>query len=117
MTVSCSHDGFSRLGSDVIHRRTWELGSKRLSVKDTVTGGDRNAVARFHFHPEVELLMDAQGRGRAILPGGQVVALQFSGGEASLLESTYHPQFGISVTNGCLQISMTSDQCETIFSW
>lgn len=117
MTVSCSHDGFSRLGRDVIHRRTWELGSKRLSVKDTVIGEDSNSVVRFHFHPDVGLLLNGQERCTAILPGGQVVALQFSGGEASLLESTYHPQFGISVTNRCLQVSMTSGQCSTVFSW
>ncbi|GAB6194139.1 heparinase II/III family protein [Desulfocastanea catecholica] len=119
VSVSCSHDGFGRLGlgNRIIHCRTWELDAERVCVQDTVTGGDCRSVVRFHFHPEVELLLDAQERGRAIFPDGQTVTIQFSGGEARLLESTYHPQFGLSVGNRCLQVSLTKGRCATVFSW
>lgn len=117
-TVSCSHDGFCRNRKGLIHRRTWELAQGSLRVKDMVAAGEEEAIVRFHFHPAVELRWEGQKQSLlAVLPGAGSVTLQVFGGEANIVESTYHPQFGMSIANSCLTISMISDQCETVISW
>ena len=118
VTISCSHDGFCRKRKGLIHRRTWELGSKSLRIRDKVGGGTKHAVAFFHFHPEVELEWDEQKQCvSAALSGAQIATLHFSGGDQRIIETTYHPEFGMSVANKCLEISMNSEQCETFISW
>lgn len=118
VTVSCSHDGFCRKRKGLIHRRTWELAQGSLRVKDMITAGEEEAIVRFHFHPAVELRWEGQNQSLlAVLPGAGSATLQVFGGEANIVESTYHPHFGASVANSCLTISMVSDQCETVISW
>jgi hypothetical protein len=52
VTIEASHDGFSRLGGQPVHRRRWSLTADGLKVDDLVTGSGRHAIAvRWHLAP------------------------------------------------------------------
>lgn len=50
-SVDVAHDGFKSTG--VMTRRNFEMAARVVTITDTLTGPDRDAVARLHFHPDV----------------------------------------------------------------
>ncbi|MGE4578793.1 MAG: heparinase II/III family protein [Desulfuromonadales bacterium] len=115
--VSCAHDGYRRLKGQPIHRRVWVLGQKDLSIHDTIEGKFREAIVRYHFHPEVQVELSGKGAGRGILPGGQGFVFNVSGGVARLIDTTYHPEFNVSLPTRCLEVAFEGAACQLFFSW
>jgi len=116
MKVSCSHDGYHRLAGRPVHRRRWHFTPGQLKITDTVEGHFQSARARFHFHPEVEILKEAGGLS-AKLGDGRRLDIAIDGGTGRLEPATWHPAFGKSVPNQCLEIVFQSDKLETVFTW
>ena len=116
MKVSCSHDGYRRLYGRPVHRRYWHFTPGQLKVIDTVEGFLKTARARFHFHPEIGIVEEAGGLS-AKLGTGQRLDIAFDGGIGRLQPATWHPAFGESVPNQCLEIVFTGDKLETVFTW
>ncbi len=115
--VTCAHDGFHRLPGKSTHRREWRLGEHELLVRDTVEGTFREAVARYHFHPEVQLEMTSEKKGRGELSNGQTFSLAIDGGAARIVNGTYHPEFNVSLPNQCLEIVLSRSGANVVFSW
>ncbi len=116
ISVSCSHDGYQRLPGKVTHRREWRISTQNLTIRDSLSGRFRQARARFYFHPDAAL--DAQGaQGTLTLPGGGRIRWRVGCGQARLVPSKYHPEFGVSVPNYCMEIVFTEPYCEVEFSW
>ena len=116
MKVSCSHDGYSRLSGRPVHRRLWHFSPGELKVTDTIEGYFNRARARFHFHPDVHVQAAADGI-EARLGGGQQIKLGIGGGGAAIISTTWHPQFGLSQANQCLEVVFRGPRIETVFSW
>ena len=55
--VSCSHDGYTtRLQGQPIHQRTWKLAEEQLLISDQIVSKSKHAaIARFIFHPEIQI--------------------------------------------------------------
>lgn len=117
MRVACSHDGYRRLRGKPIHRREWILGEGTLTIKDRLTGSFRTAVSRFHFHPEVSVALSGPGKGRGELPGSHAFGFKIEGGEERLVSKTYHPEFGLSVPNTCLEVDFRSNESQIRLTW
>ncbi|MBE9546415.1 MAG: alginate lyase family protein [Proteobacteria bacterium] len=116
--IACSHDGYRWLTGQPIHRRQWVLQKNELLIKDTISGNFNEAIARFYFHPEVEItdsppLME----GSAILSGGQRLIWKIKNGIGDIYSAAWHPEFGRSLPNKCLQLSFTGPETEIIFNW
>jgi uncharacterized heparinase superfamily protein len=116
LEVSCSHDGYRRLRSAPVHTRRWRLSPDALHVTDTVTGSARPAVARFFLHPEVDAEQTAKGL-RLRSAGGATVEVTWSGGDARLAASTFHPRFGEAFPNSCIEITLSARELDTVFRW
>lgn len=116
LKVSCSHDGYRRLSGRSVHRRFWHFSPGELRVIDTVEGSFKTARARFHFHPAVEIREEAGGLS-AKLGDGQRLDIAIDGGTGRLRPATWHPAFGISVPNQCLEVTFAEDKLKTIFTW
>ncbi|MEM8647185.1 MAG: alginate lyase family protein [Pseudomonadota bacterium] len=104
LTVACSHDGYHRLPGKPTHHRTWRLEGRRLNVRDKIEGACGQALARFPLAP---------GCLAALAPGGKdhVGTIQLSdehilswraNAPASIVETTWHPEFGVSQPNSTL---------------
>lgn len=116
LVVSCAHDGYRRLSGRPIHRREWRIGERSFVVTDTVEGRFHEAVARFYLHPDVTV-EGHDRKGWLQLPKGKRVTWEVSGARAQVCMSTWHPEFGLSVSNRCLQLRFTGTGCTAAFTW
>jgi uncharacterized heparinase superfamily protein len=89
----------------------------KLVVRDSIEGKFRDGVARYHFHPEVNLKMTNAGQGKGTLPGGQSFSFQIVRGNAQIVDTTYHPEFNVSLPNKCLEITLDGPEAMVTFSW
>ena len=115
--VECAHDGYRRLPGRVTHRRRWTLSPTSLRLEDRLDGRYQEAVARLHFHPTVRAGLDSALKGWLELPGGQCLCWNIEGGCARLIPSTWHPRFGVSEANVCLEILFNGPVVNLLIQW
>lgn len=117
-TVRCAHDGFWRLKGRPTHWREWVFDQKQITIKDLIENNFTKAIGRFHLHPDVEVTSeDIAPKGTIVLKSGQQIRWQVLGGDVRIAESTYHPEFGLSVPNKCIEVVFTDRESRAIFSW
>ena len=112
-----SHDGYKRLPAKVVHRRCWRAGAETLEVTDELIGGCKEAVAHWHFHPDVVVEAIGEARFELRLPAGQCVTVEVFGGSAQILASSWHPGFGVSKDSQKLLITLSECKLTTQISW
>jgi uncharacterized heparinase superfamily protein len=117
--IEGAHDGYRRLRRSVVHRRTWDLRDGQLEVVDRLEGAMVEAVARVHFHPAVTIESDGS-RGVA-RRDGCAVGWRAEGCEPSVVASTWHPEFGLSVRSSALAlrfgVSRQAEPCRFVLAW
>jgi len=117
--VTAAHDGYRRLPGRPVHRRTWCLTPGSLRVSDHIEGHYGQAVARFHFHPEVvAVALDSTGdQGHLHLAGGQRVRWCLAVGQARLVADSWQPEFGRSLPSQCLEVEVRDGECRVELFW
>lgn len=116
--VQASHDGYSRLPGRPVHYRNWRAGQARFTVTDRIQGKFRQARAMFHLHPAVRATIHGEdGRVILSLDGGKEVLIVVHGAAPRLVETTWHPEFGLSVPATALMIEFQGPDVVTEFSW
>lgn len=104
VTVNCSHNGYLRLPGKVTHNRDWLFTSSSISIKDTLIGTYETAIAHYHIHPDIKVLVSGQNATLTLSCGRQLTV------EASqnifLEDTTWHPEFGLSIPNKKLMIPL-----------
>ena len=109
-----AYRGFHAVRGLATHRRRVEISPfalsgrpRRIAVHDSFEGAGEHRVKSFvHFHPDVELV--DQGDGRILLSaGGQLLATLFigEGSHYSVEPGLYFPEFGLKMTNRVLVIA------------
>jgi hypothetical protein len=94
------------------------LSDGRLLIRDNIKGSFTKAVTRFYFHPEVKVVeANTSGMGRLLLPEGEEIMWCVKGGCQSVVAGTYHPEFGLSIPNRCLEVLMDGNDCKVEFTW
>jgi len=116
LSVSCSHDGYARLRGKPIHSRTWDLGGQTLLITDIIGGDYFAATGRFHLHPNVDV-SEVSNTSCRLLHQGVEVLLEVQGGNISVVKSSYHPEFGLSIESNCLEIEFSKSSCVSKFTW
>lgn len=115
--VQASHDGYLRLPGANRHSREWHWEAGRLTVRDHVSGTFESAVAVFHLHPDVDARLE-QNDLKIRLPDGERVTLSFGGVDrVSLRPGRWHPAFGVSQPNQCLEVSFSGTDLRTDILW
>jgi uncharacterized heparinase superfamily protein len=116
--VACAHDGYRRLPGRPLHRREWQLREHSLRITDRLGGGFARAEGRFHFHPGMKVTMKADAAGgSAAFPEGRMLHFAVAGGTCRVEETTWHPEFGLSIANRCLVVEFASPEVAVTFSW
>lgn len=111
LTVSASHDGYTRLPDGPRHSRRWTLTETGLRVHDRLdpaTPGE----ARFHLPPGVIAEIstaDAEPTGLLHLPSGRCLRWRAHNAAAQIEATTWHPRFGESQPCTCLALTFTGD--------
>jgi uncharacterized heparinase superfamily protein len=117
VSVEAEHDGYRRWFAGAIHRRRWQGAANALEVVDTLVGSFTHACAYFHLHPEVRIEHHAEQSVDLCVPGGRTVAFRFASGTARIVRSHWHPEFGRSVPNHCIEVLFTGPALETSIAW
>jgi len=120
ISVTCSHDGYKRLIGKPVHTRQWYFEPGQLVVTDHVQGGFNQAVAYYHLHPDAKVRVDGgQGisNGRIELDGGRCAKWSVIGGQVSIEDATYHPEFGLSIPNQVIKIEFAGSEAEFTLRW
>ena len=114
--IRASHDGYERLRGKHLHRRTWKFSDLAMDMTDEVTGNKVAAVSRLYVHPDVKVSSYGSVF-LADLVNGQSVAIEIVGSdEIRLTSSTWHPEFGCSLPNQCIEVFFTG-KLMTRVSW
>jgi uncharacterized heparinase superfamily protein len=111
--VSCSHDGYRRLSGRLVHHREWRFGSKDSLIVDRIYGPFTQASVRFYLHPDIEVSSGQKLR----LPNGRWVQWSVSGGTPRVVSSSWHPEFGASIANQCIEIEFAGPEVNFHLHW
>ena len=117
ITVRCGHTGYRRLRGKPVHQREWQLTESSLQVTDTVSGSAEYAVARFHLHPDIEVVESKPSGWTLALPGGQLVSIHIDHGYAIREQSHYAPEFGKRLARACLAVALIDHRSQVCFVW
>lgn len=117
--ISCAHDGYRRLPGKPVHRREWRFREGGLQIHDVIEGEFREAVGYLHFHPDINIIPSSDDctEGRIVLPEGSEIPWKIEHGRSCLSETTWHPEFGLSIPNKCLEIEFTARETLVELSW
>lgn len=116
LSISCSHDGYLRLSSPVVHSRHWVASDNGIRIYDEISVEPVNVMAYYHLHPDISV--DHGENGLILtLPSGDNVEFTVSGGSVSIENSTWHPQFGLWVENKRIVISIESSRLDVSVMW
>lgn len=110
-----AHNGYKSFFGGAIHSRSIDLSDAGLTVSDVISGKCRSAVARFHLHPDLAVSIE---RSKLFVSGrGFSLKSDLSGKVARLVDSTWHPEFGVVMKNKVLEIDVGSSNLVTSFNW
>lgn len=118
--IAASHDGYRRLPGHNIHRRQWTLRQNDLWIQDTILRPFKNAQARIHVHPRVQVERRDLLAGKVTLrlPQGPRVQVEIDGAASLAIESaTWHPEFGVAVPTACIAATFATGRLDTRIAW
>lgn len=116
--VHCSHDGYFRLSGKPKHCRKWMMDGESFLIEDYVSETTKEAEARFHFHPDVQVCHeDNRNSGTIQLPDGSNTEWTIIEGIGRLEASSWHPRFGVSVPNICLVVKLAKGVSKISFQY
>ena len=117
--IAASHDGYRRLNGKNEHVRSWSVVPGRIDIEDRLEGAFNSAEARFYLHPDVSVKEFSRDDSRMILllPQGGELIFEVKGGSIRIEPSTWHPGFGISLSNACIVVVFGQASITTSISW
>jgi len=99
LVISAGHDGYRRLPGNVVHRRSWTLRERSLTIVDRLEGARVHEVAvPFHLHPECVLERTGSNEFFIRVKGRTAVRIVTDPAlDSAVVPTTYHPEFGLAI--------------------
>ncbi len=113
--LKASHNGYYKIYGGPHHQRTLLLSESSLQIKDNLDGAFSQAIARFYLHPDLVITLEKN----YLMVVGKYFELfaDLTGCQALLSKSTWHPGFGMSQQNNCLEIMFSNPHSQIEFTW
>ena len=107
--LSASHDGYKRLPGKPIHFRQWIFSEGLVQIIDRISGkGNHDIKVVYPLYPDLTIIENKNNKIILDVVKNRV-NIQFEGaGNLAILESTYHPEFGLSIKNKKLVYQVNS---------
>lgn len=104
--ISGSHAGYSSFGMGTLHKREWRLTDTTLTITDEFPGTFSAAKLMFYLHPSITYL------GHGLIQTASGIKLIWTSSEANVKwrDTYWYPEFGVSIPNTCIEITMTRDK-------
>ena len=113
--IIASHNGYKSLFDGSIQTRKLTFSKNSLVVSDSLQGTFKYAKSRFYFHPD--LIISLQDNLLRIEGTDFILHSNLKGKVASLVDSFWHPQFGVEVPNKMLLLDFDENQLDIQFAW
>lgn len=113
--LMASHNGYRKIYGGPHHRRRLILCQSSLRVEDQLHGVFSQAKARFYLHPDLSASL-INGTLRVAGKNFEIFA-DLAGKQALLTSSNWHPSFGLSVGNSCLEVTFNGANNQIEFKW
>jgi len=113
--LGASHNGYKSLLGGCIHTRNLTFTGNSLVVLDLLQGTFRNAKSRFYFHSD--LIISLEGNLLRIEGPRFILRSDLTGNLASLVDSSWYPEFGLEVPNKMLELQFEKPQLDIKFTW
>tara|TARA_B110000008_G_scaffold52524_1_gene51740 strand:+ start:1635 stop:3296 length:1662 start_codon:yes stop_codon:yes gene_type:complete len=98
--LSACHDGYKRLSGDPVHCREWLFDKGLVTITDKIEGsGVHKVESILPLHPEIKIKSLERDYATIEVDGNSVVIKVDGSGELYEHNSSYHPEFGLSVKN------------------
>ena len=118
ISISCSHDGYTRLNGKPVHRREWQFLDTSLIIKDSIIGPFSCANAYFHFHPSITIVGNQNNVWNLKMSNGKECILKVKSGEPVIQKSYYSPKFSSKISTYCLKVSLSKKENSHVeISW
>lgn len=105
--VECSHDGYTRISSGLIHTRKWILSGRGVIIEDRVSGRSLPSVARFIFTKDV-LIDRLDDENFYLKAQDSRIIFTVNEGRGSLEKIAYAPQFGLNMNTNCITVLLVN---------
>ncbi|CAH6868510.1 Heparinase [Vibrio chagasii] len=109
LTVECSHNGYMRLVGKVTHSRKWIMSDDSFLISDKLSGRYLTAKAHYHLHPDIKIKRNDDVI-YLVLPCGKLLQLTIEGADIEVVDTTWHPEFGLSIANKKLILSFNQSE-------
>ena len=115
VSIIGEHDGYRRLPGRNLHRRSWMLGVRELTIEDTIEGHFRSADCYFHLHPDVQVRQIGEFQFQLCQSGHTLLEMGFDGAAmAHVADSTWHPEFGVTSASRCIVARLRGRRMRTL---
>jgi uncharacterized heparinase superfamily protein len=112
--LSGSHDGFSNLEGEPVHRRSFEVHAGEVTVRDSVDGGaGQDVTSGILLHPEVAARYD---NGSVRLFAGAEEILMSSSCPIEIHEAVWWPDLGVEIATKRLVVRYGPAPCKGLFT-
>ena len=111
--LTAAHSGYHRLVGSPTHKRTWSLQESTLTVEDFIDGQYESSRAYYHCHPEINVERSKTVTNELLLLSEETPVATFRavGASLSVEQSTWHPEFGVSIENKVIVLNFQSPFC------
>jgi uncharacterized heparinase superfamily protein len=115
ISIAGEHDGYRRLRGRNMHKRSWTLKAQELTIEDVVDGSFRSAKCFFHLHPQIHVQRVSGCELQLSDSGGVLLEMCFKGAaRVEVLDSTWHPEFGVALANRCVVATLEGQRLVTL---
>ncbi|WP_415905150.1 heparinase II/III family protein [Neptuniibacter sp. QD48_55] len=111
--VCASHDGYHRFNPSVTHTRRIHSAEHELRIVDHLSGNYGKAYVVYHIHPDAELVKKDDFRVDINFENTSITVLSLQ--KVKILDSSWHPEFGLSIKNKKLVIYFSSEAVDVLF--
>ena len=109
-----THDGYKSFFRGCLHHRKITLSKDQLIILDSLEGKFVHAKSRLFFHPD--LLVKLEQNILKVEGKDFVLISDLSGKKISLINSNWHPEFGVSIPNKGLEVEFEDNNIEIVFT-
>lgn len=104
--LSAVHDGYTRIKSKSLHKRSWKLNDSSIEIIDEVSGTGNSVQLRYYLHPDIHV--EIHDESVLLRTNSEKLAKIRTEQNVQVLDTTYHDKFGSSKKNKCLLITSTT---------
>ncbi|EDM69070.1 hypothetical protein PE36_06277 [Moritella sp. PE36] len=116
VSFSAEHDGFKKQGVNCIHNRKWTVTYNSLDIIDHLEGTFEQAESYLHLHPDVTVL-NITNSTIYLVTNNYIINITVEKAQVSIVDTTWHPEFGISIPSKKLCFKFTDNLMQVSCIW